>query len=396
MVTQIHVLAIDGVRHRYIHNPVNVVHKITEFCEDKNDYEIVHIDTLDKLDNIVRNPPEKLVLVNGHGETMPMPQSWENVNEYLHQISNNIFQHGWMVVSICGMPFWCYSSGENETDVAWDGVNTLLEHTGASANQPMMLGWCNLTPFGTKLSRKYDVPLTNLLSCARLLWFTNLSLIIKSLYRIGDFSGVSAIKIGEGYLVHNAVLPLNINPLANEASDVTDEYVTLLSIILTVGVLDSAVDAEQIFESCKNNEDSLRKKVIVPLLRLKGFRNVSEIHGSDEHGRDIVCFLNDGFGNRINYAFQIKAREIHNNLHRSEKTLTGTIMNQIREAFDVPFNDPFANESKYVHVMYVITSKSISPPAKTTIVTGTQSFKRHVHFIDGGQLKEEWIKSYDF
>ncbi|MCW4001402.1 MAG: hypothetical protein NWE93_14310 [Candidatus Bathyarchaeota archaeon] len=319
-----------------------------------------------------------------------------NYHDYLGQIARNISVYGWIVVSICGMPFWCYSSGENETDIGWTGLNLLLESTGIKANETMGISWCNLTPFGTKLSRKYGAPLTDLIFCTRILYFTNLSLINKSLYRRGEFSGVSSLVIGKGYLVHNAVLPIYVTPQTTEISHTTDEFVTSLSIILTIGVIESAVSAEEIFEGSKNDENLLRKNVIIPLLRLKGFKNVSDIHGSDEHGRDVVCFLNDRFGVGINFAFQIKAREIHGNATRSEGTRITPILNQIQEAFTTPFNDPLTNESKCVHVLYVVTSKGISPQAKTTIITGTYANRRYIHFIDGGKLKEEWIKKYDF
>lgn len=395
MVTQIHVISIDGVAHRFIYDTSNVLTKITQFCEDKDEYEVVHVSTLGQLDELVRNHPEKLVLVNGHGETIPIPESWENWGEYLRQISTNIHEHGWIVVSICGIPFWCYSSNQNETDIMWDGVNRLIESTGASVIGATAFAWCRLTPFGRNISRFYGEPVTNLLLCGRVLRFTNLPL-IKSMYRLNDFSGVSAIKIGDGYLLHNGVLPTNITQQTTDISCVTDEYVTLLSIIFTLGVLDSDKDAEEIFERCRDNENSLRKKVIIPLLRLKGFNNVSDIHGSDEHGRDVVCFLNDRFGNRINYAFQIKAKQIHNNTSRSPNNHIRSIITQIGDAFTTPFYDPLANESKKVHVMYIVTSKAITQPAQRTIIEGTYGNRRYIHFIDGGQLKEEWMRNYIF
>jgi len=395
MVTQIHVLAIDGVSHPFIHNPNNVLAKITEFCAEKDDYEVTHISTLDELDTIIRNPPEKLVLVNGHGETIPMPETWTNWELYVRQISNNIFNHGWIVVSITGMPFWYFSSDENNNVIQWNGINVLLENTGARISEQLVMGGCNLTKFGRNVSRIYGEPLTDLLLCGRLLRITNLSLVTKSLYRIGEMSGISAIRIGQGYLLHNGLMASNITPQTPDASQITDEHVTLLSMMLTVGLLDSNGDAREIFESSIDNENNLRKKVIIPLLRLKGFHNVSDVHGSDEHGRDVVCFLNDRFGNRINYAFQIKATKIHNYATRTTNHII-SIIRQIDDAFTNSFNDPFVNAPQEVHVLYIITSKAITPPAKTTIVTGTYGHKSHVHFIDGGKLKEEWLSNYIF
>jgi len=73
-----------------------------------------------------------------------------------------------------------------------------------------------------------------------------------------------------------------------------------------------------------------------------------------------------------------------------------SIINQIALAFTNSFNDPFVNVPQNVHVMYVITSKAITPEAKTTIVNGNYRYKNHVHFIDGGKLKEEWLRNYIF
>lgn len=394
MSLQVHVISIPGVSHRWIFNPNNVVTRIREFCASNN-CEVIEINTLEHLDNLIRDPPENLVLINGHGETIPMPRTWENWRLYIQRLSRNAIEHGWIIVSITGMPFWCYSSDETDIEIQWGGLNTLLELIQVEILQNLMAGWSEITRFGRNLSIFFDVPLSDSILCSRLLRFSNLTVISKSLYRIGDLSAISAIRMEKGYFIHNGLMSMNITPLSGgNPSTITDEYLALLAIVFTLGVIRSEESAIELFERYKDNENLLRKNIVIPLLRLKGFKNVSDIHGSDEHGRDIVCYLNDYFKNRINFGFQVKARRIHANSSRPNEHNITVIVTQIEEAFRIPFFDTLANEDKMIHQLYIITSKIITAEAKRSIVAGSYQNKRYTHFIDGGQLKEEWINNY--
>lgn len=394
MSLQVHVISIPGVSHGWIYNPNNVVTQIREFCASNN-CEVIEIKTLDGLDKIIRNPPERLILINAHGETIPIPKSWENWRPYLHTISNNIIEKGWIVVSITGMPFWYYSSDENDIEIQWNGINELLSSIEIEVLRNLMYGWTEITKFGKNISRIFDVPLVDSLLFSRLLKFTNLTNITKSMYRIGDLSGISAIKMGNGYFIHNGLMATNITTQKDgKPSNITDDFLALLSIVFTIGVIKSEESAIELFERYKDNENLLRENIVIPLLRLKGFKNVSDVHGSDEHGRDIVCYLNDYFKNRINFGFQVKARRIHAYSSRPNKHNITVIVTQIKEAFRIPFFDTLANENKMIHQLYIITSKIITAEAKRSIVAGSYQNKRYTHFIDGGQLKEEWINNY--
>ena len=66
------------------------------------------ISSYDQLDALVRNPPSNVVVINAHGETLPMPASWgTSWQPYYDQLASDISSHGWTFVSIAGYPvFW--------------------------------------------------------------------------------------------------------------------------------------------------------------------------------------------------------------------------------------------------------------------------------------------------
>ena len=96
----------------------------------------------------------------------------------------------------------------------------------------------------------------------------------------------------------------------------TDEFMSEVSVIFTLSLANSLITANKLFERSKNDEEAFRKNIVIPLFRLKGFNHVIDMHGVDEHGRDIVCFLTDGFGNRINYGIQVKTKNIHSTVSK--------------------------------------------------------------------------------
>lgn len=392
MPDRMYIINIEGVGHRWINNPQNIVNTIREFIS-RYGIEIVDIRTLEQLDGIIRNPIDNIVLINGHGETLPIPISWNNDwHLYITKISSNIIEHGWIVASITGMPFWCYASNSIETEMQWGGLNELLRSVDISVSPQSMYGWVEISKFGKTLSTLYDYDLSELVLCTRFLRFSNLMAVSKSMYRIGELSGLSAIKMGNGYFIHNGLSAQSIIPNATSPTEETDEEMAMYTIIFILGIIKSNEKALELYTKNINNEDLLRKNIIIPLFRLKGFKNVIDVHGTDEHGRDVVCYINDFFDNRINIGIQIKAKKIHCTVKR--KGTVNEIITQLNEAFRMPFRDIFTTSERMIHQMYIVSSKEVTPTAQAEIISGNYDYKNFVHFMDGKQLEDEWIKAY--
>src|SRR3712207_4489185 len=83
-------------------------------------------------------------------------------------------------------------------------------------------------------------------------------------------------------------------------------------------------------------EDELRASVLVPLLQKMGFQDVFVHHGSGELGKDIVCWMSDTLGSRVNYAIVAKAVPITGKSAVARGT-TGEVLAQVLECFGDDF-----------------------------------------------------------
>lgn len=133
------------------------------------------------------------------------------------------------------------------------------------------------------------------------------------------------------------------------------------------------------------NEERFTNDYVIPLFRSKGYNGVEYIHGHDEYGRDIYFYDMDRFGNRRDMAAQVKVGDIAGTPAVQE------VINQARAAFTNPYNDIVTNQERRICEMYVITSGSIPPNARTQIINGLRSFGG-IHFLDGPKVLEETNK----
>ena len=134
-------------------------------------------------------------------------------------------------------------------------------------------------------------------------------------------------------------------------------------------------------------ESDLRTKVLIPLFQAMGFRDVSEHHGTDEFGKDIVMWMPDVNRDRINHCCVVKAVKI-NSSNRLE------VIDQINQCFGKDFTDPVAGTSENTDRVLVVSSQAITMPARKAIRAHLRPGKldRYVDFIDGTVLAERVSK----
>lgn len=68
---------------------------------------------------------------------------------------------------------------------------------------------------------------------------------------------------------------------------------TRISLILALHIRKTFLDAKDLFEKSKNDEDRFGEDITIPLLRLKGYGHVTDLHRtgkSSEQGKDIIWF----------------------------------------------------------------------------------------------------------
>jgi len=130
-------------------------------------------------------------------------------------------------------------------------------------------------------------------------------------------------------------------------------------------------------------EDEFTKEIVMPLLVKMGFSGVKYVHGSDEHGRDVVFFEIDKFDNKKWKAAQVKAVRIHGNARENTGNVN-IMINQISSAYRNPYYDTSSERNIFFYEMYVITNKNITPAAKTDIEN--EFTNKPVFFLDGQQI----------
>src|SRR5579863_6314596 len=138
------------------------------------------------------------------------------------------------------------------------------------------------------------------------------------------------------------------------------------------------------------SEDDLRKKVLIPLLKAMDFQDVYEYHGgSGEQGKDIVCWRANELGNRVNWAFVVKAATVSGKASINKGT-AGEIQTQIQQCFGSPFIDPLTGKSENVNWCWVISNKAVSKEAVIAIKSalGNSVYKENVEFVSIDKLWE--------
>ncbi len=130
-------------------------------------------------------------------------------------------------------------------------------------------------------------------------------------------------------------------------------------------------------------EDELRDSVLIPLLRVMGYRDVYKYHGGDnEKGKDIVCWELGKLNNRANLALVVKAKPLSGRIN-VDKGTAGEVRGQVQQCFARPFVDPITGDDQDVHECWVVSNKKIEKNAVDALKSalGLSVYKGNVLFV---------------
>jgi len=149
---------------------------------------------------LLRNPPKNIIIVNTHGEIMPVPRG-RNWRFFYREFGSVLNENGWIFVNIGGYPFFYVKDTQPRHTVAADGLNAFL-----STNN--ILGDCmhpvlaSFTSDGRKvISRANMRGLPHSLFASRCSRWQGMSQEIVFLKEGNDY-GASAIRMGRGWFVN--------------------------------------------------------------------------------------------------------------------------------------------------------------------------------------------------
>jgi len=137
-------------------------------------------------------------------------------------------------------------------------------------------------------------------------------------------------------------------------------------------------------------EDDLREKVIIPLLKEIGADRVQDMHGDKEKGIDVYFEWWDVFDHRRRFGMQVKATPLVCTSRPDKNRNILTITNQIQRAFSnvIPLFDSMHGKI-HVHIdgFYIVTSKTVTKEAIDYILEERKTYP-YIHIIHGDLLMD--------
>lgn len=132
------------------------------------------------------------------------------------------------------------------------------------------------------------------------------------------------------------------------------------------------------------SEQTITLKVLIPLFHKLGYRGIRYTHGTNECGLDLVFYDVDRLGKCRYMGAQVKAGNIHKSVgeHTSKNIIT--ILQQVQQAFESTMYIPSEKKELELDRMFVISSKSITQPAREYIRKSLMGkvYSQHIEFWD--------------
>jgi len=240
---KIYILNIDEVSSHWINNPRNVRQSIVNVLDrikyDNN--KVCQIENLEDWKVLVNNPPDNIIIINCHGEVLPIPQEhMENWQRFYHSLGNNIHNNKWIFVSLTGYSLFSYAcdmriieTKGNNGYMGENGLNEILSIIHGSIN-------CReasdiiISKHGNRALRNINTNITPILKADR-----SAKSIIKP-YRVFYYGkineGVIALKIGNGYFIHNGISYTNLG-FYDQPRDITDSILAEMGIAYALDIV---------------------------------------------------------------------------------------------------------------------------------------------------------------
>ena len=140
-------------------------------------------------------------------------------------------------------------------------------------------------------------------------------------------------------------------------------------------------------EIVKNlSEKEFRQDLIIPLLSKMGYIAPIEYHGINERGKDIICFEYDRLNEQRFLSVVAKVGDLTGNA----ATNTGliTVVNQVQQAFDNPYEDLYNMRQVFINEVWVMTTGKIVSGAQDSVINTLRknNLDKQIRFIGDDRL----------
>lgn len=114
------------------------------------------------------------------------------------------------------------------------------------------------------------------------------------------------------------------------------------------------------------SEKALRQELMIPLLSKMGYIAPIEYHGTAERGKDIICFEYDRLEQQRFLAIVAKTGDLTGNASSNSGLIT--IVNQVQQAFDNPYEDLYNMRQVYINEVWIVTNGKIVSGAQESVI----------------------------
>lgn len=133
------------------------------------------------------------------------------------------------------------------------------------------------------------------------------------------------------------------------------------------------------------DEATFRTRILIPLFRAMGYRDVDHTHGPNELGHDIVMWDEARDGTRDYVAVVVKK----GNINARASGDANTVRTQVLQAFGTKISDKTDDEDYHVRTVIVATTGTIRKEAQTAIRNQLQGPQRQaLKFWDGETVRD--------
>jgi len=114
------------------------------------------------------------------------------------------------------------------------------------------------------------------------------------------------------------------------------------------------------------NEQELRQDLLIPLLSKMGYIAPIEYHGTNEKGKDIICFEYDRLREQRFLAVVAKTGNLTGNAATNSGLMN--VVTQVQQAFDNPYEDLYNMRQVFINEVWVVTTGKIVSGAQESVI----------------------------
>lgn len=136
----------------------------------------------------------------------------------------------------------------------------------------------------------------------------------------------------------------------------------------------------------KLSEKEFRQDLIIPLLSKMGYIAPIEYHGTNERGKDIICFEYDKLKEQRFLSVVAKIGDMTGDASTDKGLMN--VVNQVQQAFDNPYEDLFNMKQVLINEVWIMTTGRIVSGAEESVIRTLRknNLDKQIRFIRDDRL----------